>query len=98
MMGAITGTMLAVGAGLALAGAGAGIGISALSSSGKKQDSGGFQMPQAPAPPSFDASSEKARLAAEDRRRAMARSKSVNTNPLGIAEDATVAKTKLLGG
>jgi hypothetical protein len=97
-MGVITGTMLAVGAGLALAGAGAGIGISALAGAGKDKGQQQAQMPAAPEVPKIEDASAKANLAAEERRRAMARSKSVNTNPLGISDEASVARKKLLGG
>jgi hypothetical protein len=93
-MAVATSTLLIAG-GLIAAG---GLGLAAGSLMSKDKSGGGYQMPQAPAAPSFDAAGEKARLAAEERRRAMSRSKSVNTNPLGIAEDATVAKSKLLGG
>ena len=96
-MGIITGTMLAVGAGLALAGAGAGVGIAALSG-GKKQETPQVQMPASQAVPKLEDASAKANLAAEERRRAMARSKSVQTNPLGIQDEANVARKKLLGG
>jgi hypothetical protein len=97
-MGAITGTMLAVGAGLALAGAGAGIGAAALMGGGKKQETPAVQMPASPAVPKLEDASAKANLAAEERRRAMARSKSVQTNPLGVQDEANVARKKLLGG
>lgn len=96
-MGAITGTMLAVGTGLALAGAGAGIGAAALFG-GKPKGQSQAQMPASPAVPKLEDASAKANLAAEERRRAMARSKSVNTNPLGIQDEANVARKKLLGG
>jgi len=55
-------------------------------------------MPQAPAAPKMEDASDKARLRAEERKRAMARSKSVVSNPLGIQDEANVARKKLLGG
>ena len=97
-MGAITGTMLAVGTGLALAGAGVGIGASALFGGKNKSSDMAAQMPATPAVPKIEDASAKANAMAEERRRAMARSKSVQTNPLGINDEAAVARKKLLGG
>jgi uncharacterized membrane protein YebE (DUF533 family) len=56
------------------------------------------QMPSAPSAPK---QSDAAALAAdrlEDKKRAMARSQSVMTNPLGVKDEATVARKTLLGG
>lgn len=93
-----TSTVLAV-AGAGLLGAGAGVGLTSLMS-GNKQESGSsaFEMPAAPAAPTMDNASEAARLKAEERRRSIARSKSVSSNPLGLQNEAEVSKKKLLGG
>jgi len=95
-MGAITGTMLAVGAGLGLAGAAAGMGLGAMMS--KDKGTGQMQMPQAPAVPKMEDASKMAQLRADERKRAMARSKSVVSNPLGVQDQAQVARKTLLGG
>lgn len=95
-MAVATSTLLLAG-GLALAAGGIGAGLGAMASK-DKGSSGGFQMPQAPAAPSIDAASDKAQLRADERKRQIARSKTVVSNPLGLADEATVARKKLLGG
>ena len=89
----------AVGLGAtALAGA-AGYGAYSMMSGGKKPDQQQqFQMPATPAAPKMSDASKLAQQQAMDRRRAAARSDSVKTNPLGIKDEAEVARKKLLGG
>jgi len=67
--------------------------------SGKDQGgSQGMQMPQAPDAPKLGDASKKANEILEERKRNMARSKSVMTNPLGVKDEANVVRKKLLGG
>lgn len=56
------------------------------------------QMPQAPEAPKMADASKLAKDSAMDRMRAASRSKSVMTNPLGVKDEAEVARKKLLGG
>jgi len=90
-------TWLGVGATAAVAAAGYGAAtmMSQPKSTGAKQLT---QMPQAPSAPKQDDASKKAALTLEQKKRNMARSKSVQTNPLGIKDEAEVARKKLLGG
>jgi hypothetical protein len=86
----------AAGAGLAY-----GVGATAIATKGFKGGGGsgpGFQMPQMPAAPKLEDASKKAQLRAEERKRQMARSKSVMTNPLGLKDEAATVRKKLLGG
>jgi len=88
----------ALGTGLAVAGAAA-YGVTSLATSGgSKQKQLTNQMPNAPQAPKLEDASKQAQLRAEDRKRNMARSKSVMTNPLGLKDEANVARKKLLGG
>lgn len=59
---------------------------------GEKQET-----PQMPATPDAGVAAGKARAAEKNKRRAMAGSETVNTNPLGVAGQAAVARKKLLG-
>jgi len=68
----------------------------ALKSAASARD--GASMPTAPVKPDTKDSAAIAQQSATDKSRAMARSKSVMTNPLGIKDEATVARKKLLGG
>ena len=94
------GTSLAttIGGATALAaGAGAAYGVS-----GMMQQPSTPEMPKsdikAPEAPKMEDANKKAQKQAEDQRRAAARSTSVKTNPLGIKDEAVVARKKLLGG
>ena len=98
-LGALTGTKAAILGTTAVVAGAAGAGYLASKAMSPKMPSGqGMQMPQAPAAPKMEDASDKARLRAEERKRAMARSKSVVSNPLGIQDEANVARKKLLGG
>lgn len=95
-MAVATSTLL-IAAGAGLAAGAAGIGVGAMMGKDKSASSG-FQMPQAPQAPTLEAASDKAQMRADERKRAIARSKSVVSNPLGVQDEATVARKKLLGG
>lgn len=57
------------------------------------------QMPaSAPAVPTQSDAAKNAALKLQDKKRAMAANESVFTNPLGLKDEATVARKKLLGG
>ena len=101
--GALWGGAAAWGAGAlattAIAGAGVAGGMMLGGMGNKQKQIGGAQQAQMPNAPKIEDASKKAQLAADERKRAMARSKSVQTNPLGLKEDeANVARKKLLGG
>ena len=90
-----------IGAGIIAGTAAAGVaGGMLLSGSGKQSSSGGMQMPEMPSAPKMQDASKNAKLAADERRRAAARSDSVQTNPLGLRDEdkAQVARKRLLGG
>jgi len=95
------GGLAALGTGLAATAAvgAAGWGAAALMSGGSK-DSKQLenQMPQGPTAPTQDDAAAKASLIQDEKRKNMARSTSVKTNPLGLKEEATVVRKKLLGG
>lgn len=95
-MAVATSTML-VAAGIGLAAGAAGMGIGSMMSKDKGAG-GGFQMPAAPQAPKLEDAADKAQLRADERKRAIARSKSVVSNPLGLQDEANVARKKLLGG
>jgi len=67
---------------------------------GGKSSGGGMQMPEMPSAPKMQDASKNAKLAADERRRAAARSDSVQTNPLGLKDEdkAQVVRKRLLGG
>lgn len=73
-------------------------GLLALASSGlfskKKSDDTPAPMPEAP---KVEDEAAKAAAAAREKRRGMARTKSIYTSPLGITGEAQVAKKTLLG-
>jgi len=84
-----------------------GLGVSALAaggtmaymaSQGGNKQIGQTQMPAAPKAPKMEDQAKLAQQKAMDKKRSAARSESVKTNPLGIKDEATVAKKKLLGG
>jgi hypothetical protein len=102
--GATTSAAFATGVGVtALAGAAAGY---SMYSSDQQMKMGkmaasqrdALQMPKAPMAPSFQDAAKIAQQQAEDKRRSMARSTSVMTNPLGIKDEAEIVKKKVLGG
>ena len=93
----------AFGAGLATTAAVAGAGVAGgmmLGGMGKQKALPGQQMPNMPNAPKLEDASKNAKLAADERRRAMARSESTQTNPLGLKDEdkANVARKRLLGG
>jgi len=88
----------AVGAGVVGGVAAAGFGLAGLMSGGSKQKQLTNQMPSAPSAPKLEDASKAAQMKADERKRAMARSKSVHTSPLGLKDEANVARKKLLGG
>ena len=53
--------------------------------------------PKMPEPPKVEDAAAKAQAMADERRRAAARFQTVHTSPLGLEEEAAVAKKKLLG-
>lgn len=96
----------AFGTGLAVtAGAGA-VGYSLYSadqaskSAKKSQEANMAQMPTTPAPvaPTMADASKAASLRLEDQKRALARNETIFTNPLGLKDEAEVARKTLLGG
>lgn len=94
------GASAAATAGAAIVGAGAaGVGASMLmSGSGKKKESSfQAQMPQSPKAPEQKDAAAAAKARLDEKRRSMARSKSIKTNPLGIKDEAEVARKRLLG-
>ena len=56
------------------------------------------QMPAAPVAPKIDDAAAIAQQKLSERQRSAARNESVMTNPLGLKDEATVARKKLLGG
>lgn len=96
-MAVATSTLL-IAAGAGLAAGAAGLGVGAMMSKDKGSSSAPMQMPQAPAAPTIEAASDKAQMRADERKRMIARSKSVVSNPLGLQDEAEVARKKLLGG
>jgi len=109
-IGAALGASTAIAAGSTISAAMAtGIGVTALAgagtaayfmSQGGKDDkySGQVQMPNAPEAPKMSDAQGLANQRLIDKKRAMARSESVMTNPLGIKDEATVVRKTLLGG
>ena len=89
------GTSTLIAAGLGIAG---GIGVSMLMNQDKGSDMPQSQMPQAPKAPKIEDAQAKADARLTERQKAAARSTSVKTNPLGIKDEAEVARKKLLGG
>jgi hypothetical protein len=89
----------AFGTGLAVAG-GAAYGAYALGKAATGGKGGGFgmQMPMSPKAPKMEDASKMAQLRNEERKRAMSRSKSVISNPLGLKDEAATVRKKLLGG
>jgi hypothetical protein len=96
--GAMMSSATALGLGVA-AGAGA-IGYSAFNAMNqpKIENQSASQMPNAPEAPKISDAAAAAAGRLEDKKRAMARSESVMTNPLGVKDEATVARKTLLGG
>lgn len=86
--------------GAAGAGAAYGIGATALAGGmgGGKSSMPSIQMPGMPSAPKIEDASKNAKLRADERKRAMARSDSIMTNPLGLKDEANVVRKKLLGG
>uniref|UniRef100_A0A6M3L2Q7 Uncharacterized protein n=1 Tax=viral metagenome TaxID=1070528 RepID=A0A6M3L2Q7_9ZZZZ len=64
----------------------------------KQKDMGQVQMPAAPSAPKQSDAAALAAQKLQDKKRAMAGSESIMTNPLGLKDEATVARKKLLGG
>ena len=89
-MAVATSTLLAVGLGAAIGGAAYGIGAA----QNKPKQEAPMPMPEAP---KVEDQSVKAENVVDEKRRAMARSKSIYTSPLGIADQANVVKKTLLG-
>ena len=89
----------ATATGVAVTAGAAGIGTAIY---GMMQQPKGPDMPKsdikAPEAPKMEDAQAKAKARADEQRRAAARSKSVKTNPLGIKDEAQVARKKLLGG
>ena len=56
------------------------------------------QMPKGPVKPEQKDSAKIAQAQATDKRRAMARNQSVKTSPLGLKDEAKIARKKVLGG
>ena len=94
--GATTSAAFATGLGAtALA---AGVGYSMYASGQKpKMEMPNMQMPTTPVAPKTEDAAKIARDKLTNRQRAVARSKSVMSNPLGIDDEANVARKKLLG-
>lgn len=90
----------AFGAGVVAAGAAATavVSMSGGFSGGSGQKQLANQMPGSPTAPKLDDAAARANKIQEEKRRNMARSTSVQTNPLGLKEEATVVRKKLLGG
>lgn len=94
----LTGVAATAGGVAATAGvAAAGFGLAGMFQQPKSPDMPKSDL-KAPTAPKMEDAAAKAQKQAEDQRRAAARSKSVQTNPLGIKDEAEVARKKLLGG
>ena len=93
-MALATSILVATGLGIA---AGVG-GMMLLSGDKDKPQTPTMQMPTAPKAPKQADQAKLAQQSALARQKAAARSQSVKTNPLGIKDEATVARKKLLGG
>lgn len=92
----------AVGVGVSAMAAGA-VATSMYSSNQQKKayrDAGNMTMPSSPTAPVAPVKADAEKIAqakTKEKRRAIARNASVRTNPLGIKDEAEVARKKLLG-
>ena len=95
----LTGMAATIGGAAVTAGiAGAGFAAASLFNKPKKTDMPKFDTPKAPEAPTQKDAAAAANKRLQDKKRAMARSKSVKTNPLGLKDEADVARKRLLGG
>jgi len=98
-VGATAASAFAVGLGTTALVAGAvGYSMYASNQAKKKRQQQQSQMPKAPDAPKMVDQRALAQKQATEKRRSMARSQSVKTNPLGIKDEAQVARKQLLGG
>ena len=97
-LGATGAAATAVGVGVT-AGVGA-VGYSVFNAMNQPKQTGmpQSQMPAAPVAPKQSDAAALAAQKLQDKKRAMAGSESIMTNPLGLKDEATVVRKKLLGG
>jgi hypothetical protein len=102
-LGATAGTAFATGLGATAIAGSVGYSIysgAQASADAKKAEGQMAQMPTAPAPvaPKQEDAAQAAAAITENKKRAIAANESVFTNPLGLKDEADVARKKLLGG
>jgi len=98
-LGATAASAFAVGLGTTAIVAGAGTAAYMMSQGGDDKGTDGMaQMPNAPEAPKMADAQKLAAQRMTDKKRAMAANETIKTNPLGLAEEATVVRKKLLGG
>jgi hypothetical protein len=94
-MGAVSGTMAAL---IGLSAIGTGAAVYSATRAKKKQAAGQTPaiMPM-PTPPKVETAAAQAEASARTKKRAIARSRSIYTSPLGIGGEAQITKKFLLG-